>query len=104
MEEKRWPLGESETGFGKMLRNQWQLEEAETRFREMLEESDEKGPIIIVENGVKVGALLPFEHWRRLELRAGPDLKDVLLAPEPRTENLAAPRRPLPMRPPPVFD
>ena len=101
MEEKRWPLGESEARFGKMLRNQWQLEEAETRFREMLAESDEKGPIIIVENGVKVGALLPFEHWRRLELRAGPD---PLLAAEPRTENLAAPRRPLPMRPPPVFD
>ena len=83
---------------------QWQLEEAETRFREMLAESDEKGPIIIVENGVKVGALLPYEHWRRLELRAGPDLKDVLLAPEPRTENLVPPRRGFPMRPPPVLD
>ena len=87
-----------------MEEKQWQLEEAETRFREMLEDSDAHGPIIIVKDGVKVGALLPFEHWRRLELRAGPDIKDVLLAPEPRTENLAAPRRGFPMRPPPVFD
>ena len=84
-----------------MEEKRWQLEDAETRFREMLEESEAHGPIIIVKDGVKVGALLPFEHWRRLELRAGPD---PLLAPEPRTENLAPPRRDMPMRPPPVFD
>ena len=103
MENER-QLEEAEAGFGKMLRNEWQLEEAESRFREMLAESDEKGPIIIVKDGVKVGALLPFEHWRRLERRAGPDLKDVLLAPEPRTENLAPPRRAFTMRPPPILD
>ena len=86
------------------MEKQWQLEEAESRFREMLMESDAHGPIIIVKDGVKVGVLLPFEHWRRLELRAGPDIKQVLLAPEPRTENLVPPRRDFPMRPPPVFD
>ena len=100
MENER-QLEEAEAGFGKILGNEWQLEEAETRFREMLAESDAKGPIIIVKDGVKVGALLPFEHWRRLERRAGPD---PLLAPEPPTENLAPPRRAFTMRPPPVFD
>ena len=80
---------------------QWQIEDAEARFMEMLEESYAHGPIIIVKNGVKVGALLPFEHWRRLELRAGPD---PLLAPEPRIENLVPPRRGFPMRPPQFFD
>ncbi len=74
------------------MEKQWQLEEAETRFKEMLAESDAHGPIIIVKDGVKVGALLPFEHWRRLELRANPDIKEVLLAPEPRTEDLVPPR------------
>ena len=101
MEEKEQQLEQAEARFGKMLGNEWQLEEAEARFGEMLAESDEKGPIIIVKDGVKVGALLPFEHWRRLELRAGPD---PLLAPEPRTENLVPPRRGFLMRPPPVFD
>lgn len=86
------------------MEKQWQLEEAESRFREMLTESDAHGPIIIVKDGVKVGVLLPFEHWQRLELRAGPDIKQVLLAPEPRTENLVPPRWDFPMRPPPVFD
>ena len=83
------------------MAKEWRLEDAETRFREMLAESDAHGPIIIVKDGVKIGALLPFEHWRRLELMAGPD---PLLAPEPRIENLVPPRRKFPMRPPPVFD
>ncbi len=86
------------------MEKHWQIEEAETRFREILEESDAHGPIIIVKDGVKVGALLPYEHWRRLELRAEPDLKELLLEPEPRTENLVPPRRNFPRRPPPVFD
>lgn len=76
------------------MEKQWRLEEAESRFREMLAECDAQGPIIIVQDGVRVGALLPFEHWRRLELRAAPDIKTVLLAPEPRIENLVPPRRP----------
>lgn len=80
---------------------EWQIEDAETRFREILAESDAHGPIIIVKDGVKIGALLPFEHWRRLELRSG---LDPLLAPAPRIENLVPPRRKFPMRPPPVFD
>ena len=33
-----------------------------------------------------------------------PDLKDLLLAPEPRTDALTPPRRKLPRRVPPTFD
>ena len=36
--------------------------------------------------------LVPIDEWRRLEKRARPDLKELLLAPEARTDALTPPR------------
>ena len=35
---------------------------------------------------------VPIEQWRRLQASAQPSLKQLLLAPEARTEELAPPR------------
>ena len=35
--------------------------------------------------------LAPIDEWRRLEKRARPDLKELLLAPEARTDALTPP-------------
>ena len=36
--------------------------------------------------------LVPIDQWRRLETMTKPSLKDLLLAPEARTEALTPPR------------
>jgi hypothetical protein len=53
---------------------------------------------------VEAAVLVPIEQWRRLEKMAKPDLKDLLLAPEPRVKDLTPPRRKPRHRAAPVFD
>ena len=40
----------------------------------------------------EAAVLVPIEPWRRLQAAARPSLKDLLLAPEARTERLVPPR------------
>lgn len=82
----------------------WRVQDAKTRFDEFLQASLAEGPQIVAEDGVEMAALLPIEHWRRLEGTPKPDLKELLLALEPRTENLVPPRIRRRRRKPPVFD
>ena len=70
----------------------WQVQEAKARFSEFLEASSRQGPQIVTKRGVEAAVLLPIEQWRRLRKLAQPDLKELLLAPEARTETLAPPR------------
>jgi antitoxin Phd len=64
----------------------WQVQEAKARFSELLEASVKEGPQIVTKRGVETAVLVPIEEWRRLQERARPTLKDLLLAPEPRFE------------------
>ena len=84
--------------------NIWQEQEARARFSEMLEASLAYGPQIVTKRGVETAVLVPIEQWRQLERMTKPDLKELLLAPEPRTEALTPPRRGLSRRPAPQFD
>ncbi len=84
--------------------NVWQVQEAKARFSELLETSLAEGPQIVTKRGVETAVLVPIEHWRRLERMTRPTLKDLLLAPEPRTEDLTPPRREFRRRPVPKFD
>ena len=70
----------------------WCIKDAKTRFDEFLQASLAEGPQIVAEDGVEMAALLPIEYWRRLERMPTPDLKELLLAPEARTDALVAPR------------
>ena len=73
----------------------WQVQEAKARFSELLETSLAEGPQIVTKRGVETAVLVPIDQWRRLERMTRPNLKELLLAPEPRTEALTPPRRPL---------
>ena len=66
----------------------WQVQEAKARFSEFLETSLAEGPQIVTKRGVEAAVLVPIDQWRRLERMAKPDLKQLLLAPEARTETL----------------
>ena len=82
----------------------WQAHEAKARFGAFLEASIEEGPQVVTRRGVETAVLVPIEQWRLLREPPRSNLKALLLAPEPRTENLVPPRTPLRLRPPPTFE
>ena len=74
------------------MNRKWQVRDANDRFGEMLEASLTEGPQIVIEGGVETAVLLPIDQWKRLQKTAKPTLKELLLAPEARTESLTPPR------------
>jgi prevent-host-death family protein len=70
------------------MSNVWQVQEAKARFSEMLETSLSEGPQVVTKRGVETAVLVPIEQWRRMESMAKPELKELLLAPEARTDTL----------------
>ena len=70
----------------------WQVQDARARFSEFLEASLAEGPQIVTKRGVAAAVLVPIDQWRRLEQMTRPDLKELLLAPEARTDALTPPR------------
>ena len=72
----------------------WPVQDAKARFSELLETSLSEGPQIVTKRGKEAAVLVPIDEWRRLEKRARPDLKELLLAPQARTEALTPPRPP----------
>ena len=79
----------------------WQVQDAKARFSEFLEASLTDGPQIVTRRGVEAAVLVPIEEWRRLQRSSRPTLKELLLAPAPRFDNLTPPRT-QPKRRPPV--
>jgi len=77
----------------------WQVQDAKARFSEFLDATIKKGPQIVTRRGVKTAVLVPIEEWERLQKAARPSLKDLLLAPEPRFDNIIGERRVLRRRP-----
>lgn len=84
--------------------NIWQVQDAKARFSELLETSLAEGPQIVTKRGIETAVLVPIGEWRRLEKAAKSDLKELLLAPEPRTDALTPPRRKLRQRTAPQFE
>ena len=70
----------------------WQVQDAKARFSELIETSLAEGPQIVTKRGVETAVLVAIDEWRRMEQRARPDLKELLLAPEARTDTLTPPR------------
>ncbi len=71
----------------------WPVQDAKARFSELLETSLSEGPQIVSKRGVEAAVLVPINQWRQLQKRARPELKELLLAPEGRTDMLTPPRR-----------
>lgn len=82
----------------------WQVQEAKARFSEFLEASLKDGPQVVTRRGVEAAVLVPIEQWRRMERMTKPNLKDLLLAPEPRTDELTPPREKPRHRPAPILE
>jgi prevent-host-death family protein len=70
----------------------WPVQDAKARFSELLDAFQREGPQVVSRRGTEAAVLVPIEQWNRLQAAARPNLKDLLLAPEARTENLVPPR------------
>ncbi len=78
----------------------WQVQDAKARFSDFLEASLNEGPQIVTRRGVEAAVLVPIGEWRRLQQASRPSIKQLLLAPSPRFENLTPSRHVLKRRTP----
>ena len=74
------------------MSKKWPVQDAKARFSELLDAALAEGPQIVTKRGMEAAVLVPIEQWRRLERMTRPDLKELLLATEARTEALVPPR------------
>ncbi len=72
----------------------WQVCEVRARFSAFLEAAVKEGPQILTRRGVATAVLRPMGQWHEMQRATNPNVKEVLLAPEPRTETLTPPRQP----------
>ena len=73
----------------------WQVQDAKARFSEFLDATIKKGPQVVTRRGIETAVLVPIGEWNRLQKAARPSLKDLLLAPGARFENLILERHKL---------
>jgi prevent-host-death family protein len=72
--------------------NSWQLQEAKARFSEFLDAALKKGPQVVTRRGMEAAVLVPIEEWRRLQRESRPNIKELLLGPGPRFEDIVPKR------------
>lgn len=70
----------------------WPVQHAKARFSELLDACQREGPQVVSRRGTEAAVLVPIEQWHRLQAAARPTLKQLLLAPAGRTDDLAPPR------------
>lgn len=91
------------TSLYNMTMSSWQVQDAKSRFSEFLDATLKSGPQIVTRRGVEAAVLVPIDEWRRLQKAARPGIKALLLAPEPRFDDVFPRRRRLKRRPPLEF-
>lgn len=75
------------------MSNTWEVQEATACFGEMLETCLADGPQIVTKSGVEAAVLVPTSEYRLRVRMTKPSLKQLLLAPQPRTDTLTPARR-----------
>ena len=73
------------------MSNRWPVQTAKARFSELLERTIAEGPQIVTRRGNETAVVVPLEQWRSLQRIAQPNLKELLLASEPRADPLRHP-------------
>ena len=83
---------EIDSYWGFAVSKKWPVQDAKSRFGELLDATLAEGPQIVTKGGVETAVLISIEQRRRLKRMTKPDLKELLLASEARTEHLTPPR------------
>jgi len=81
----------------------WPVQNAKARFSEFLETCLSEGPQMVTKRGAEAAVLVPASEWRRLQAAARPSLKELLLAPQARSEALVPARGRARRRVPPTL-
>ncbi len=81
----------------------WAVQDAKARFSELVDTCLKDGPQVVTRRGSETAVLLSFDEWKRLTSRPSPNLKDWLLAEQPRFE-MPRTRRKVRHRPPVTFE
>lgn len=92
------------TTVGPATSAKWQLQAAKAQFSELVDRAASGAPQIVTRRGEELVVVVSVKAWAELEARARPSIKEWLLAPDARTDDLVPPRRPLHRRPSPSFD
>ena len=71
----------------------WPVQHAKARFSEFLDACQRECPQMVSRRGTEAAVLVPIEQLHRLQAAARPTLKELLLTPEGRTDELAPPHR-----------
>ncbi len=79
----------------------WPVQDAKARFSEMLDACVSQGPQLVTKRGAEAAVLVPVAEWKRLNDRARPTIKDLLLLEADRIDLNIPPRRPSRSRPAP---
>ncbi len=64
----------------------WSVQNAKAKFSEFLENCLQSEPQIVTKRGQEVAVLVSIDEWKRLQTRAKPSLKELLLFDEHRFE------------------
>lgn len=70
----------------------WPVQDAKARFGELLDATLTEGPQVVTRRGIEAAVMVSMAEWRRLSEQGRPSLKDLLLAPEPRFDDIIPPR------------
>jgi antitoxin Phd len=66
----------------------WPVQDAKARFSELLDACLTEGPQMVTRRGAEVAVLVCVHEWRRLQSKARPPLKQLLLDRQGRGELL----------------
>ena len=75
------------------MSRKWPVEDSKARFSELLDTALSEWPQIVTKRGTDTAVLVPIEQWQELERMTRLVLKELLLTPEARTEDLTPSRR-----------
>jgi len=77
----------------------WEIQDAKARFTDWLDAAIKNGPQVVTRHGIETAVLIPIQQWRRLQDSSRPSLKELLVGPHPKFENLVPKRRSICQRP-----
>jgi prevent-host-death family protein len=81
---------------------EWPLAEAKAKFSELVEAAEKNGPQMVTKRGKAAVVIVPVDQWQKPEPGKYRNIKEWLLAPEARFDDLVIPdRHALRLRKPP---
>ncbi|MGB6131743.1 MAG: type II toxin-antitoxin system Phd/YefM family antitoxin [Acidobacteriaceae bacterium] len=78
----------------------WPVFDAKARFSELLDVTLRDGPQVVTRRGIETAVLVPIDEWKRLQAKARPSIREVLLDPNGPHDICIPPRRSFRLRRP----